>query len=331
VVDDIDTKIVHALQCAPRIPLRRIGDVIGVSEQTVARRYQSLRRSGVLRVVGLVNPAVHGHAQWVARIRCRPDRVGPLADTLAARPDIAYAHLASGGSEIICVVRSPVDSQRDDVLLQQLPKAAAVLDVTIDLLIHAFGTTATADWTGYGAHLSPDEVRELTTGQHTASPGSLLPPTAEDAPLLDALAEDGRATHTRLANLTGWSNARVARRLGALEDAGTLTYEVDLLPEPLGYHLNATLWLRVPPRHLHTTGEQLAAHDEVAFAAATSGNHNLMAIVICRDAEDFYRYLSTRLATVTRIDSYAVSIRVRRLKQAAFRVIHGRLVRATPA
>ena len=55
-----------------------------------------------------------------------------------------------------------------------------------------------------------------------------------------------------------------------------------------------------------------------------------MAIAICRDTEDFYRYLSTRLATITTIDSYAVSIRVRRLKQAALRVVQGRLVCPTP-
>src|SRR5690242_12821137 len=102
--DDIDMKILHSLQCAPRAPFRLIGEVIGVSEQTAARRYHALHRSGVVRVVGMVNPAVYGQAQWVARIRCRPDRVGPLADALARRPDIAYANIASGGSEIICVI-----------------------------------------------------------------------------------------------------------------------------------------------------------------------------------------------------------------------------------
>ncbi|WP_030443715.1 Lrp/AsnC family transcriptional regulator [Actinoplanes subtropicus] len=325
--DVLDGKILHALQLAPRAPFRRIADVLAVSEQTVARRYQALRRDGILRVVGLINPAVHGEAQWVARIRCRPDRTAPLADSLARRPDIAYAHVASGGTEIICIVRSPVESEREAILLQQLPRAAAVLDISVDLLIHRFGTAATADWTGYGTCLDPDQVAQLIARRPPAQPGPPPPPTADDAPLLDALGEDGRATHTHLAAHTGWSTGRVARRLDALEASGTLLYEVESLPEPLGYHLNATLWLRTAPRDLTATGEQLAAHGEVAFAGATSGNHNLMAIVICRDAADFYRYLSTRLATLTSIDSYTVSVRVQRLKQAALRVVHGRLVR----
>ncbi|GEC07394.1 AsnC family transcriptional regulator [Streptomyces spinoverrucosus] len=302
-----------------------------MSEQTAARRYHALRRSGVMRVVGLVNPVVYGQAQWMARIRSRPDRVGPLADSLAKRPDIAYANLASGGSEIICMIRSPVDVERDDVLLRQLPRSASVLDVSIDLLLHPFGETGTNEWTGYGAGLSPDQVRQLTGEQPPAPAGPLRPPTDEDAPLLAALAEDGRTTHTRLAELTGWSNARVARRLAALETSGTLSYDVDLLPERLGHALNATLWLRVAPACLKQAGEELARHAEVAFAGAISGRHNLMATVICRDAEDFYRYLTTRVAAIDGIDAYEVSIRVRRLKQAASLIFQGRLVHPAPA
>ncbi|WP_329224882.1 Lrp/AsnC family transcriptional regulator [Streptomyces canus] len=325
--DEIDRKILRALRYSPRASFRLIGEVAGVSEQTAARRYQALRREGVMRVIGLINPEAHGQARWITRIRCRPDRVAPLADALTRRPDIAYVGLASGGSEIICMIHSPVDAPRDDILLRQLPKAASVLDVSIDLLIHPFGTVGTSEWSGYGGHLSPDQVARLTADRPPSpTAGTLQPPTAEDTPLLDALAEDGRTTHTRLAELTGWSKARVARRLDALESSGALSYEVDLLPERLDHHLNATLWLRVAPAHLHRVGEELAGHDEVAFAGAMSGDHNIMVVANCRDAEDFYRYLTTRVAAVPGIDAYSVSIRVRRLKQAASLIAHGRLV-----
>ncbi|MGW1674541.1 Lrp/AsnC family transcriptional regulator [Streptomyces sp. NPDC002324] len=330
-MDESDRKILRALQCAPRASFRRIGEVIGVSEQTAARRYRALRRSGVMRVVGTVNPAVHGQAQWVARIRCRPDRVGALADALVRRPDIAHVHLASGGSEIVCLIRSPFDTGRDDILLRQLPRSAAVLDVSIDLLLHPFGDPVSAVWTGYGGHLTPEQVRHLMCDRPPSLVGSLLPAAEEDAPLLDALAQDGRTNHTQLAELTGWSKTRVARRLEALETSGTLSYAVDLLPERLGYYLNATLWLRVTPAHLQRVGEEFTRHDEVGFAGAISGDHNVMVIVICRDAGDFYRYLTTRVAAVTGIDAYAVSIRVRRLKQAASLIAHGRLIQPTPA
>ncbi|MFI6350378.1 Lrp/AsnC family transcriptional regulator [Streptomyces sp. NPDC050560] len=323
--DDLDRKIIHALRCAPRAPFRRIGDVLGVSEQTVARRYGALRRDGVLRVVGVASPAVHGRAEWVARLRCRPDRVGPLADALVRRPEIAYANIASGGSEIICIIRSPGGAERDDVLLSRLPRAAPVLDVSVDLLIHSFGAPGTAGWTGHRASLTPSQVARLTA-ERTAPVGPLITPAAEDGPLLAALAEDGRASHTRLAGATGWSTRRVARRLGALESAGTLGYDVDALPERLGYELNATLWVQVEPARLRRIGEEISRHDECAYAGAMSGRHNIMAVIVARDGADFYRYLADRLAHVDGVRGYEVSIRVRRLKQAASLVRNGRLV-----
>ncbi|MFE2884476.1 Lrp/AsnC family transcriptional regulator [Streptomyces graminifolii] len=324
--DEVDAKILRALQCAPRASFRVIGEVAGVSEQTAARRFHALRRDGVMRVVGLIDPSVHGEARWVARIRCRPDRVGPLADALARRPDIAYAGLASGGSEIICVISAPVHVPRDDVLLRQLPKSASVLDVSIDLLIHPFGTSGVSDWTGYGGHLTPTQVRQLVGERPDMPTGPPVRLTDEDTPLLDALADDGRATHTQLADVTGWSTARVARRLDALESSGALAYDVELLSARLGFALNATLWLRVAPARLARVGEQLAAHDEVAFAAAISGDSNIMVVAICRDTEDLYRYLTTKVATVPGIDGYGVSIHVHRLKQATSLISRGRLV-----
>jgi DNA-binding Lrp family transcriptional regulator len=114
--------------------------------------------------------------------------------------------------------------------------------------------------------------------------------------------------------------------MAALETSGTLLYDVDLLPERLGYHFNAMLWLTVAPQHLHDVGERIAAHDEIALAAAMSGRNNLMAVAFCRDVDDLYRYLAQRLAAITAIQTYDVSIRTQRLKQSASLIAHGTAV-----
>lgn len=340
-VDPVDTRILHALQIAPRAPFRLISEVAGVSEQTVARRFQALRRRGVVRVMGLVNPAVHGQAAWVARITCRPDRVDAIAEALTRRTDVSYAHLASGGPEIVCTLNAPIaEANGPDLLPRRLQRSSGVLGVDMSLLLHSFSADW-AHWTGFGPPLSEEAVALLTAHDPRPEPRprpsplppgragsrpSPLPPKEEDAPLLAALAEDGRASYARLAQLTGWSTNRVARRLETLEEAGTLYYDVDLLSQRLGWNLQATLWLRTSPARLHEAGSALVRHPEVAFAGALAGEHNLMAIVICADVQDFYRFLTTSLAAITGIDSYTVSIRVRQLKQAASLINQGRLV-----
>lgn len=325
--DLLDAQILHALELSPRASFRRIAAAIGVSEQTVARRYYRLRREGSVRVIGLINPRVHGNARWVARIHARPDRIQLLAEALVRRSAVTYANITSGGTELVCMIQAPVDEVPEDVLIRQLPRSASVLNMSVDLVLHTFGEPLTSPWTCGGHRLTSEQAGQILADPASrASTGELITPTAEDRPLFEALADDGRAPQALLAERTGWSAARVARRIAALETSGTLFYEIDLLPERLGYRLNAMLWLTVSPQHLHDVGEQIAAHEEIAFTAAVSGHNNLIAIVVCRDVDDLYRYLAERLAAVTHVRTYDVSIRTQRLKQSASLVTYGRLV-----
>ena len=86
-LDALDGKILHAVQLAPRLSFRRIADVVGAPEQLVTRRYRALHRSGVVRVIGLVNPQVYGECQWVVRVHAKPDDLPRLAEALVRRPE----------------------------------------------------------------------------------------------------------------------------------------------------------------------------------------------------------------------------------------------------
>lgn len=325
-MEALDGHILHALQLSPRAPFRRIAEVVGAGEQTVARRYRALRRDGVLRAVGVVNPRVYGECQWIVRVRAKPDDLLRLAEALVRRADVTHANVLSGGTELVCVVRAPLDDTEAG-LLHRLPRTSTVLDMRVDLVINVFGAPMHAHWTGHGHALDGHQVAALQPA-HCAHPDRPVGPTPEDQPLLDALAEDGRISDSALAGLTGWSPARVKRRMVALQGSGTLSFDLDVLPERLGFMLHAIIWISVVPQHLTSVAEQIVRHDEVASVATVSGPANLMVVVICRDPEHFYRYLAERLASVDHIQAYDVSVRSKRLKQVGSLIAHGRLVRA---
>ena len=327
-IDALDGQIIHALQISPRASFRLIADTVDAPEQTVARRYHRLRRDGALRVVGLLNPRVHGDAQWVVRVHAKPDDIPRLAEALVRRPEVTHANILSGWSELVFVVRAPL-TEGADGLLGRLPRTTSVLDLDVDLVLHTFGEAGTEPWTAYGHTLNSDQVRHILQRSTSPSP-TVRPaaPTAEDQPLFNALAADGRAPHSRLAQETGWSTPRVARRLAALEAAETLTYDLDLLPQRLGFEVNAMIWLTTTPPHLDSVGQQIAAHPEIASVIATSGRNNLMAIAICRDVHHLYGYLSGEFAAVEHVGGYDVSIRAQRLKQTASLISRGRLIHA---
>ncbi|MFJ4436254.1 Lrp/AsnC family transcriptional regulator [Streptomyces sp. NPDC088923] len=327
--DTLDNHILHALHVAPRAPFRLVGEVVGASEQTVARRFRAMSRAGTVRVVGLVNPAVHGLASSVVRISLRPDRLDALAEAVTRLPEVSFANITSGGSEIVCSLETPHDGRVPDVL-RRLARFPGVQKVDTRMILHTYSPPG-ADWASLGPSLPEDAVARLQERYPRPVPqGPPVEPRPEDAPLLAVLAEDGRASQATLAERTGWTPGRVARRIETLERTGTLFYDVDLIPERLGYPYGAAVWLRTTPAHLHASGTGVAALPRVVFAAATSGEQNLMAIAMGTDAADFYDFLTHSLATVPGITDYTTSVRLRTLKQAASLVHRGRLVAQAP-
>ncbi|WP_327067841.1 Lrp/AsnC family transcriptional regulator [Kitasatospora sp. NBC_01250] len=301
--DRIDRELVHALQLNARAPFSRIAAVLGVSDQTVARRYTRLRGSGRIRVLGLTHPEALGEVRWHVRVQCTPDAASSVAEALARRNDTSWVTLSSGGTEINCSTRAHPDQADHSLLLQRLPRTPSVVGVTAHCVLHTFfgGAMSMVMKTDT---LSAEQVAALGPLPAAATvptgPPSGPPPVldAADRRLLDALAVDGRTPPAELAAATGWSLSTVRRRLEELEACGVLYYDLEVHWRLFGVRAQTMLWLSVAPAELAATGTALAEHPEVAYACATTGATNLHAVVLTRDAQALYTYLTTRIASL---------------------------------
>jgi len=328
-IDDLDRQILYAVQVEPRATFSELADVLGVSEQTVARRFRRLHADGVVRVLGLVNPSRLGRTDWVVRVQVRPDAATALADALARRDDVSWVTLVSGGSEVVCVTRPDSDDQRDELLLQRLPRTAQVLGFSAQALLHRFGPPAGPDWTGFADSLSDGQLARLVRPERTPRDDAVtLEP--EDAPLVAALRTNGRASYADLAKATGWTAGRVARRLEGLRASGVLYFDVELAQAMIGFSALAFMWLTVAPSDLEATGEALIRHRQVAFCGAITGAANLMTALVCRDSADLYRYVTTEVGAIPTIRQVEISPVLRRLKQAGTLMAGPRLVGEGP-
>ena len=314
-VDDVDRQLAHALQIDSRASFHQIGAALGVSDQTVARRYRRLRSSGLLRVVGLPDSARLGHEWWAVRIQCTPGGAAPVAEALARRADTAWVSLLSGGTEVSCAMKPRSPQERESLLLQKLARTSRVIGWSAHSTLHLF-VGGRIGWPGLTTALTEEQVTRL-------SPLPPVPPDAQpvelgerDEILLGELAKDGRIGYPELAAATGWSESTVKRRIDLLRRTGTIFFEVEIDHRALGYAVESRLWISVPPSRLAEVGNALAAHPEVAMAAAITGTTNLLASVICRDAADFYRYLTTRLGALTAIDRVETTPVIRYAKRA---------------
>src|SRR5918912_633935 len=150
-----------------RAPFSRVAAVLGVSKQTVARRWRRLRSDGVVRVLGLLAPDA-AEATWFVRVRVQPAAAGAVADALARRPDVSWVSLTAGGAEITCSMRPRTPRQRDALLLDRLPRTVQVIDLTAFSVLHAF-VGGQYEWTGFEDPLTDEQIAALGPGSPPAA------------------------------------------------------------------------------------------------------------------------------------------------------------------
>ena len=159
-LDEVDRALVHALQLDGRAPFTKIGDVLGVSAQTVARRYRRLRAEASLRVVGLPDPHRTGHTEWMVRLTATPHAAQDLAHQLARRADTAWIKLTSGGTEICVNLQTPATGGHS-LLLRDIPRTASITAVSAHQVLHRYFGGPTA-WSGRTSSPDASQIAALT-------------------------------------------------------------------------------------------------------------------------------------------------------------------------
>jgi len=318
VADTLDLQILHALHIDGRASFGLLGRVLGVSDQTVARRYARMRSASGLRVAAANRQR---QKQWYVRGRTTPDAAMTTAHAVARHPDTAWVRLVSGGTEIVCAVRA--DAGGHALLLEKLPRTSRVLDVSAQSELHVHTRNA---------HRLLERLGDLTTTQlhalhhdsyPTPVPGAGNAQRAHtphldqlDQTLLAILRDDARAPVEQLAATTGDPASTTRRRLARLRTSGTLRIDVDVDVDPraLGLHEQALLWINVAPADLATTGAALATHPEITFAAATTGRTSLYASIMTPDTPTLYDYLTNAIAGLPAIRDIESTLVIHSLK-----------------
>lgn len=311
-LDQVDRQLLHALHLDGRAPNATIADVLGVSDRTIGRRIARLRATGAARVTAVVDSRSTGSADWLARLRVLPTRAATLAQALARRPDTSWVTVVSGGTGIVCLVRVPAG---DPAPLEALTRHPDILGVEAHRLLRHLMNRR---WAGRTSALCTDQIAALRATVRSAAPGPVAPVvlTDLDRRLLPALAADGRSSYPRLARTAGWSESAVRRRLEDLRQSGTVRFDVEVDPSLLGFSTQCLLWLTIAPARLATVAVAVAGDPEAAFVGAITGAHNLLVIVVCRDEDALYTYLSDRIGTlhgVERLETTPVTAYAKRI------------------
>ncbi|MEV6521008.1 Lrp/AsnC family transcriptional regulator [Longispora sp. NPDC051575] len=333
-LDEVDRRIVCALQVDGRAPAGRIGEVLGVSARTVVRRLARLEGAGVLRVVRVPEVSAYPDGALVLRVRVLRGRTDVLADALARREDVPFVDVTLGGEEVVALAVTGPDA-RDRLLYEQLPATSAVTATTAQAVLHVFADAAhwRAGW------LTADEIRALEprpssgplagssalppgavgSGQGEASEAEPFGPLgALDRALLERLAVNARVGAAEVAAAVGAPESTVRRHLHRLGAAGRIRTHATIDARLLGMTVDATLWMTVPPARLHEIGTALAGHPHVHGVLATTGVTNLLATVFTPDLPALYAFV-TRVLGPLGVPGAETTVVGRAVKRAGVR------------
>jgi Lrp/AsnC family transcriptional regulator for asnA, asnC and gidA len=103
-IDDLDRRIIEALQIDGRESFRSIAAQLGVAEGTVRKRYAQLRQDRILQVVGITNPLGLGF-EALAMVGVRiSGSCGLVADEIATWGEASYVVAAAGRFDLLVEV-----------------------------------------------------------------------------------------------------------------------------------------------------------------------------------------------------------------------------------
>ena len=308
-VDELDHCIIHALRIDGRAPFSRIADVLGVSTQTVARRYERLTSEMSFRVVGVVNPRRPSGEKWILRLTASPNTAERVAQSLARRTDTTWVRRMCGANEI-CFVTVTNSAAHHSLLFHEIPRATSITEVSAHRLLHTYLGGPTA-WQGHTTALTDGQQEQLRQALDSSVGAdeheTLTSLTQTDWQLLGPLQRNGRISYKDLAAETGLSSSTVTRRLAALQASGMLNFDVEIGAEAYGITTQALLWMSVAPAHLNQVASTLMQHRELAFLASTTGMTNLVALVLCRTPIELHDYLAHGLSALDPIRTLETS------------------------
>lgn len=96
-LDQLDREIIRLLQYDGRMPFTQIAEKVGVSEGTVRRRVTQLTESGIMQIVGIVEPQFLGWgAAAMVGVSVEVGKIDSVADQIASFPEVSYLFMASG-------------------------------------------------------------------------------------------------------------------------------------------------------------------------------------------------------------------------------------------
>lgn len=320
ILDSVDRAIVDALHRDGRAPWAQIAETVGVSAATVRKRFDSLHREGIVRVVGATDVARLGlGSPLFIRFSHAHADLATLIPRLQHRKEVRFLTTVLGTVDLVAELVLPPTADISRLVADLTAGTSASAESM--LITHAFRSGQ--DWAPPvdgtdPTHLVPSVTRPLPPVRLSHA----------EAKVLGLLMHDGRTPLGALAHAIGKSPNTASRIVDGLQDAGLLDFRTLVEPRAVGFETELFLWLEVEPVHLQTAALTLADNPSTKYLTTTTGRCNLSGQIALRDRGEIFRYSTEVLGTLPGVRAADLSVQVATHKRVWTSLVHGRYTTA---
>jgi len=314
-LDDLDKRIVVALQRDGRASWRAVAEAVGSSIATVSRRGQQLIADGIARVGVVPSLAAGGpyDSFWV-RINCEPGTQMDVAAQLVTNPDVRFCTLVTGGYDIILELVVRGGAAHYAHLLQELQSVRGVERWRSDLIMHVYKVSL--DWGRqlYRELLGPPSERldAEASAQASCGPEHF---DAVDRQILTILKEDGRETFQRIADRLQINESSVRRRFERMRAANCIDILTLVPSAALGMGAETLMTVKVTPARLDAVAHELARYPFVRYLAAMLDDNSLLCEVIGPSVDEVYQFITGSLSVLDGVEGWTASMELLYMKR----------------
>ncbi|MEX0983491.1 MAG: Lrp/AsnC family transcriptional regulator [Actinomycetota bacterium] len=145
-LDQMDERIVEALNHDGRRPFTQIARELGVNEATIRHRYARLVRRGVIQVVAISDALALGLVFAEAGVRVRGGPVGRTVGALVEIPEVDYVAVCTGAYDLLIEVVCTDNDHLLRVLDEEVRSAPGVDSIDTFTILqvpkHSYGWTS---------------------------------------------------------------------------------------------------------------------------------------------------------------------------------------------
>jgi DNA-binding Lrp family transcriptional regulator len=317
---DDDQALITALQVAPRASWADVGEALGVSGVTAARRWRRISSDGTAWVTAAPGMARRAE-QCLAyvEIDCAPAKRTEVAARLAQDELVVTVEITTGSADILLTIAAADLTRLSHYLLDHLGSMENVLRTRVRISTKIYG-----EGSGWRlAELDDSALRVLERSQpdaviraETSETAEPVEMTADLRRIASLLTVDGRASYADLAAATGLSPTTVRRHVSTLLTTGIMRPRTDMAAELSGFPVQVYLWADAPVDGLPETARTLTGLRQVRLCATVSSAPSLVVSAWLRTVEEVHRFELTivrRLPQVRTVDRLIVLRTVKRM------------------